>query len=203
MKSKIVFSLNGNIGIVFWEVRLILAGQTSVRVTAVSHYGFLPTPSSRRIHTSSTPPLGHSLSPILTMSASSLIHRFFTLLPLLGFPFPVEKEALIVRGKIGNRHSSAFHVSREKGTFIPTVTEVRSPTVGRRHPAFHSVTLFATFPQEQWLTRLVRVQATQRAEFLSALGAWVHEVCYMFLNCVLVSQEVCPQTWQEAYSGRE
>lgn len=46
----------------------------------------------------------------------------------------------------GNRHSSAFlHVSREEGTFIPLVTEVRSPTGGRRHPAFHSVTLFAPF----------------------------------------------------------
>ena len=46
----------------------------------------------------------------------------------------------------GNRHSPAFlHVSREEGTLIPLITEVRSPTVGRRHPAFHSVTLFAPF----------------------------------------------------------
>lgn len=49
-------------------------------------------------------------------------------------------------GRGGNKtYSSFLHVSREEGTFIPLSTEVRNPTVGRTHPAFNFVTLFAPF----------------------------------------------------------
>lgn len=47
---------------------------------------------------------------------------------------------------LGIRHILAFlQISREEETFIPLSTEVRSPTVGKTHPVFHSMTLFAPF----------------------------------------------------------
>lgn len=70
----------------------------------------------------------------------------------------------------GNRHSPAFlHVSREEGTLNSPHYRGEKPHSGQKTSSFSFCDLICTFPQEERLTQLVRIQDIQRAEFLSAL----------------------------------
>lgn len=119
--------------------------------------------------------LSHSISPACSVYLPPAQSTSSLPAPTPRLSFPVEVRHYWWGWRWGElRDPLAFiHASRDKGTSIPLSTEVRSPTLGKTHPAFHSVTLFAPF---HWRTNLIG-QSPEHSEGWVFIRT-VHEVCY-------------------------